>query len=171
MLSEVLSAYGLDESSCSVLPFGSGLINNTWKVEYAGKRYILQRINHNVFRDPAGISKNIEMMGDYLAQQSPDYLFVAPIRAVSGESILKRRDTFACSPLCIIPIQLMLLILPVSLMKPRFSLAASQNYYPVLMLNCCILPFLIFTIYPCDTISFSNQYLRRVKTGRNRQMN
>lgn len=37
-----------------VSPFGSGHINDTYLVEGAGGRYILQRINTNTFQDVDG---------------------------------------------------------------------------------------------------------------------
>lgn len=88
MLLSILAAYGIKESECSILAFGSGLINKTWKVEYAGRLYILQRINHQVFRQPVNIAKNIERIGDYLKHKEPGYLFVEPVKTISGDSMV-----------------------------------------------------------------------------------
>jgi Ser/Thr protein kinase RdoA (MazF antagonist) len=88
MLSPILSAYGLEEKDCSILPFGSGLINKTWLIQYEGNVYILQRINHQVFREPHNIAANIEMIGRYLAQHKPGYLFVEPVKTTGGESMV-----------------------------------------------------------------------------------
>ena len=49
MSPSVLAAYGLKDNSVTVEPFGTGLINRTWKVS-ADKTYILQKINQHVFR-------------------------------------------------------------------------------------------------------------------------
>jgi len=90
MLQRVLSAYGLDISSIEIKPFGSGLINNTWKVE--DKRedtsFILQRINQHVFRVPENIAFNIRMIGSYLSVHHPDYFFVRPLETVDKEDLL-----------------------------------------------------------------------------------
>ena len=44
-----LEAFGLDEQMVKMTPYGSGLINHTWKVEMPGRSFILQKINTSVF--------------------------------------------------------------------------------------------------------------------------
>ncbi len=48
----------------SAPPYGSGHINDTFALEMdqGGKsvRYVLQRINHNIFRNPDGLMRNVE---------------------------------------------------------------------------------------------------------------
>ncbi|HZE84145.1 MAG TPA: aminoglycoside phosphotransferase family protein [Puia sp.] len=89
MLSDVLAAYDLPEEHCSIQPFGNGLINNTWKIGYLGRSYILQRINQHVFRDPFAIAENIETVGNYLQELHPSYLFVHPIATAAGQTIIQ----------------------------------------------------------------------------------
>lgn len=88
MTTDVLKEYDVEENQCTVIPFGTGLINNTWKIECPGRQFILQRINQHVFSDPENIARNIEMMGDYLKQQAPAYLFVEPVRTKRDESMV-----------------------------------------------------------------------------------
>ena len=82
MLSLILSAYGLEEKDCSILPFGSGLINKTWLIQYEGNVYILQRINDYVFKQPYYIAENIRMVDEYLEKRSPAYLFPSPVKTI-----------------------------------------------------------------------------------------
>ncbi len=79
----ILSGYGLNEHEVDVKPFGTGLINHTWRVSSDKEDLILQKINTSVFRKPEGIAKNIRLISEYLAQHYPDYLFVTP-RSTSG---------------------------------------------------------------------------------------
>jgi len=48
----------------SAVPYGSGHINDTYAATYEhhgqATRYILQRINHLIFKDPAGLMENID---------------------------------------------------------------------------------------------------------------
>lgn len=88
MTPSVLSAYGLEERTTRVEPFGSGLINRTWKVCTQDRSYILQRINEAVFTEPQVVAHNIRLVGDYLQQHHPQYLFVAPVRSLSGEDMI-----------------------------------------------------------------------------------
>ena len=80
----VLALFGLSEI-LELKPYGRGLINNTWLVEVPGKRFILQRINQEVFRNPPDIAYNVQLAGKYLKKIDPDYLFVEPLKTVSGD--------------------------------------------------------------------------------------
>lgn len=80
----VLALFGLTEP-LSFEPFGRGLINHTWKASVAGKKYILQRINETVFRNPPDIAYNMQLIGTYLEKHNPDYLFVEPLKTTSGD--------------------------------------------------------------------------------------
>lgn len=88
MLASLLSRFGLDEKHCTVHPFGSGLINHTWKVVNGQQSYILQRINHNVFKQPYHISDNLRLIGDYFKQNHPEYLFTTPVPTTSNEEMI-----------------------------------------------------------------------------------
>lgn len=87
MIQSVLKAYGLGGDAV-VTPFGSGLINYTWKVTVADSAYILQRINDVVFKEPGAIAHNISLIANYLKQQHPQYFFVAPRHTVDGEEMI-----------------------------------------------------------------------------------
>lgn len=84
----VLQAYGYQEKEVTVQPFGTGLINHTWVLEYSGKRFILQKINTHVFRNPEAIHSNISRIYAYLQQYHPGYLFVAPVQALHGNGLV-----------------------------------------------------------------------------------
>ncbi len=83
MISTILNAYGIKSEQCSVEPLVSGLINKTWKITCGQQAYILQRINDNVFKKPNEIAENIRLIDDYLKRNSPDYLFVSPIKTLN----------------------------------------------------------------------------------------
>lgn len=88
MFFNVLTAYGLKEEECTIRAFGTGLINRTFKISTAGKEYILQQINHEVFGQPASIAENIDLLAAYLNDHSPEYLFIQPLPARDGKSIV-----------------------------------------------------------------------------------
>jgi Ser/Thr protein kinase RdoA (MazF antagonist) len=88
VLKSVLSAYGFDIGSTKVEAFGSGLINHTWRVSDAEHVYILQRINHAIFKKPEDIAANISLIAAYLQQNYPEYLFVSPLKTAKGEEMI-----------------------------------------------------------------------------------
>ncbi len=69
----VLRQFALDAAAVSCERYGCGHINETYLVVTAsGRRYILQRINHHIFRDVAGLMANIAAVTDYLRAQTDD---------------------------------------------------------------------------------------------------
>ena len=74
-------------SVVDIQPFGSGNINHTflvgWQQNIQGlEHFILQRINTNVFPQPAAVMQNLRLylhhVGDRLAQQPPDRRWELP---------------------------------------------------------------------------------------------
>ena len=91
MPQSVLPAYGFEEKSLIVETFGSGLINNTWKVTAEGNDYILQRVNHAVFKQPEDIANNISLIGAYLRSNHPEYKFVSPVASSDGDEMIYKQ--------------------------------------------------------------------------------
>jgi Ser/Thr protein kinase RdoA (MazF antagonist) len=89
MFENILLSFGLNPSDYTILPFGSGLINRTFKVSGNAGDYILQQINVNVFKSPEDIAENLSLLHSYFEKNKSDYLFVAPLPAVSGEFLVK----------------------------------------------------------------------------------
>ena len=92
MPQSVLPAYGLEEKSLIVEAFGSGLINNTWKITSSGNEYILQRVNHAVFKEPADIANNVSLIGAYLRKYHPGYKFVSPVPSSTGDEMIYHKE-------------------------------------------------------------------------------
>ena len=88
MLQSILAAYGLPHQQCTIVPFGTGLINHTWKVESGNDMFILQRINTNVFKQPQDIAANITCLAEFLKTEFPHYLFVAPLSSANGTTLV-----------------------------------------------------------------------------------
>lgn len=85
----VLPAYGLEEKSLVLESFGTGLINITWKITTApGNEYILQRVNHAVFKEPTDIANNIRLIGAYLRENHPEYKFISPLASRGGDEMV-----------------------------------------------------------------------------------
>lgn len=88
MIALILGTFGIEFKASLIAPLTSGLINTTWKVSSGEKQFILQRINHNVFKKPYELAENIRMLEQYLADHSPGYLFVAPVKNSNNEDIV-----------------------------------------------------------------------------------
>lgn len=88
-LEYILKTFGLDSANFTFKPFGSGHINSTFLLESAAenKKYVLQKININVFKNPHIIAQNIGNTSDYLNQTHPEYLFIHQIKTKNGEDL------------------------------------------------------------------------------------
>lgn len=91
-LRTIAAEFQFQGEATSFAPFGSGHINDTHLVtcKRAGSsfRYVLQRVNHNVFRSPAAVMQNIERVTAHLAAQ----LAGSPDRERRALSLIPTRD-------------------------------------------------------------------------------
>lgn len=76
-LEEVLVAYGFADRLVSCERYGSGHINDTFLIKQneEGKeaRYILQRMNHEVFKDPVGLMRNVAGVTRFLRNKIAEH--------------------------------------------------------------------------------------------------
>lgn len=95
-MKEILFHFGLAEENLQVLPFGNGLINNTWTItdEERNSKYILQKVNQQIFKQPNDIASNIRLIDNYLKVYYPDYLFVSPVVTIAGDELLKINEGY-----------------------------------------------------------------------------
>lgn len=88
MFDSILAAYGLDITNTTINAFGSGLINHTWLLTTQKGDFILQRINHHIFKQPADIASNIANIAKHLATTHSTYLFVTPCQTFDQEEMI-----------------------------------------------------------------------------------
>lgn len=95
---KILAGFGLDKDLYNIQKYGSGLINQTFRLRHkngkASKDLILQRINTQVFKDPWQITNNHRKAADYLAEKYPNYFFLAPVPTSDGKDMLDWNDEY-----------------------------------------------------------------------------
>ena len=70
---ELTSHFSLEGGGISAEPFGNGNVNDTFLlVTDCGHRYTLQRINHDIFKDPVSLMDNFARVTRHLAQKYAD---------------------------------------------------------------------------------------------------
>ena len=73
-MKEILTAWQWDGPVSEPVPYGEGHINQTYAItvtsEQGAKRYILQKINTDTFKDPAGLMENICGVTDFLREKA-----------------------------------------------------------------------------------------------------
>jgi Ser/Thr protein kinase RdoA (MazF antagonist) len=72
----------------SLVPFGTGHINDTYRLEIveAGKpqTWLLQRLNHHVFRQPEAVMQNIQLVAEHLEKQGYALKILKPQPTLDG---------------------------------------------------------------------------------------
>lgn len=63
---QVLKEYFNVNNIIDIIPFGSGHINSTFVVVFPTCRYLLQKINDDVFASPFAVMHNIELVTEYI---------------------------------------------------------------------------------------------------------
>ena len=74
MMNEILAAWQWNGSVSEPIPYGEGHINQTYAITVmskpGAKRYILQKINTDTFKDPEGLMENICGVTDFLREKA-----------------------------------------------------------------------------------------------------
>ena len=89
MINKLFSHYGLDKKRLHIEPIGSGLINETWRLKGNGQDYILQKINHSIFKNPSAITRNVHLISEYLKKNYPQYLFPKTLSTIDNKELVK----------------------------------------------------------------------------------
>ena len=75
-LDAVVQRFQFNGDFSAATTYGSGHINDTWRLVFqsagAPVHFILQRINHNIFRNPVALMDNIERVTTHLAAELSD---------------------------------------------------------------------------------------------------
>ena len=92
----ILRSFRLDAEPVSCEPYGCGHINGSFLViTTSGRRYILQRINHQTFKDVAGLMENITSITEFLRKKTDDPRSVLTlVKTLSGESYLRAQAAY-----------------------------------------------------------------------------
>ncbi len=74
-LNDVLHRYGCSLNNSTVSPIGNGLINCTYLVRSINNNFVLQRINHHVFKIPEQVINNAELINNHLQHKKEKNLY------------------------------------------------------------------------------------------------
>lgn len=91
----VLEQFGFISEEYSIRQHGNGLIHITYVVEKnESPLFILQKVNHQVFKKPEDIAHNLNYIGDFLDQHNPEYPFARPFKTTRGTDYAVVDDSF-----------------------------------------------------------------------------
>ena len=82
----VFTLYGWQVTSYE--PIQQGLINSTYSIQTSKGNFILQSINHRIFKSPSAIDDNINAISNYLQKHHPNYLFTHLVPTLNGNTLV-----------------------------------------------------------------------------------
>ncbi|MEO9021469.1 MAG: aminoglycoside phosphotransferase family protein [Ginsengibacter sp.] len=85
---KVLAAYDLEIDKIEIESINTGLINSTWFIKNSHESFILQKVNHTIFKNPNAIADNIRFIANYLLKNNPEYLFVSPVKTKDDKEMM-----------------------------------------------------------------------------------
>lgn len=95
---EIFENFNVEEKYISAVDHGNGHINDTFLVKTNGKNeikyYILQKINHKIFKNIDGLMKNIEIVTSHVTLKSPDAPYQKMIKTKNNENYFFCDDTY-----------------------------------------------------------------------------
>ena len=90
---EIVSAFFDFDSAAEPIPVGRGNINDTYRVDFvcAGHHHtaIIQRLNHQVFKQPLVVMGNTLKVCDFLVKQEYPMVVPAPLKAKNGTYLIQ----------------------------------------------------------------------------------
>lgn len=89
LLFNVARNFKLEGQVISVEPYGSGHINVTYLAVTDKKRYILQKINKNLFKDVDKLMNNIYLVTEHLKKKSPNKEVLTLVQTVDNKPYLE----------------------------------------------------------------------------------
>ncbi|MCM4167702.1 aminoglycoside phosphotransferase family protein [Arenibacter sp. H213] len=91
MLNNVLGNFKIDQKNYQFQDINQGYINDTYLVlDQNGPLYILQRVNHNVFKDIKGLMGNIANAFSYLIDT--EYTPIALLKTQAGDPYFEEKE-------------------------------------------------------------------------------
>ena len=99
-LTDIIKQFNFEGHYTGIIPYGCGHINDTYAVSYLIEdnktiRYILQRINHHIFKRPEQVMQNVEKVTGHLRQKieaagdDPSRETLTLIETNSGQTFIK----------------------------------------------------------------------------------
>lgn len=68
-MNEIVNAFAFEGELISSTPFGSGHINDTYRLDFPKHQYVLQRINTEIFTKPYDLMENVELVTSFLKEK------------------------------------------------------------------------------------------------------
>ena len=92
---EIISKFQIEGEITDVKPLGHGTVNHTYEIVCGGEHYVLQEMNHIVFKYPTEVMNNLFLVTEYLRDaieregRDPELEALTFIRTKAGNQLLQ----------------------------------------------------------------------------------
>jgi Ser/Thr protein kinase RdoA (MazF antagonist) len=92
---EIISKFQIEGEITQVKPLGHGTVNHTYEIICGGEHYVLQEMNHFVFKYPTEVMNNLFLVTEYMRDEiekegrNPDLETLTFIRTKAGNQLLQ----------------------------------------------------------------------------------
>lgn len=97
MFEDILSNYDFITDIKSISPYGNGRINRTYLID-ANKKFVLQKINSDIFKNVEGLMKNVELVTNHIREkinnENGDRKTLNLIKTNDGSSFVQSNDGY-----------------------------------------------------------------------------
>ena len=97
MFEDILSNYDFITDIKSISPYGNGRINRTYLID-ANEKFVLQKINSDIFKNVEGLMKNVELVTDHIREkinnENSDRKTLNLIKTNDGSSFVQANDGY-----------------------------------------------------------------------------
>lgn len=96
LIEKVTSLFCLDSPIVSCEPYGNGVINKTYLAKSQnGKRYILQKLSQEAFKNIPALMENIRKVTDYLGEKNGENSpVILPVKTKNGGICIENEDGY-----------------------------------------------------------------------------
>ena len=70
-------------------PLGEGHINDTFRIDFQRVSHVLQRLNHDVFKNPLAVQENARLLADHLRATDFELKILEPISTLTGDLLAR----------------------------------------------------------------------------------
>ena len=95
---EIISKFQIEGEITDVNPLGHGTVNHTYEIVCGGEHYVLQEMNHIVFKYPTEVMNNLFLVTEYLRDaieregRDPELEALTFIRTKAGNQLLQTEE-------------------------------------------------------------------------------
>ena len=95
---EIISKFQIEGEITDVKPLGHGTVNHTYEIVCGGEHYVLQEMNHIVFKYPTEVMNNLFLVTEYLRDaieregRDPELEALTFIRTKAGNQLLQTEE-------------------------------------------------------------------------------